>query len=74
MASIPTYPEKNQSGVIGELPWVWCGTDDRDGDAGLWLAAPAGSQYTYLNGGSAAVLYLKEAEDGDDADWVDLTA
>ena len=73
MAMFPTYPEKLHSAIYGPQPWVWCGTDDRDGDAGEWLAAPLGSLYVYNNGGTAATLYFKEAVDGDDADWQDLT-
>lgn len=74
MATIPTYPEKNQSGVVGPLPWVWCGTADRDGDAAPWKDAPCGSEYTYLNAGTAAVKYLKVANVPQDADWTSVTA
>lgn len=72
--TIPTYPEKLHSGVIGPLPWDWCGSADRDGDAAPWKDAPCGSRYTYLNGGTASVIYFKEADDEDDADWIDLTS
>lgn len=74
MSNIPTYPEKTHSSILGPLPWVWCGSADRDGTASPWKDAPCGSQYTYLNAGTAAVLYLKIANVPADADWADLTA
>jgi len=71
--NIPTHPVKSESMIYGKNPWFWWGTSDRDGDAGDWLAAPVGSIYIYNNAGTAAVIYFKEALDGDDADWQDLT-
>jgi hypothetical protein len=71
--TIPTYPEKVHSMVAGPLPWVWCGTADRDGTASPWKDAPCGSQYTFLNAGTAAVHYVKIADADADADWAATT-
>lgn len=72
MSNIPTYPEKSESMVFGRHPWVWWGTADRVGTATTFADAPCGSQYTYANAGTAAILYAKITDDGDDDDWVSV--
>jgi len=72
MANIPAYPEKLQSLSLGPLPWVWCGSADRSGTASPWKDAPCGSQYTYLNAGTAAIMYVKIADANADGDWANV--
>ena len=69
MSSIPTYPEKSESMLFGRHPWIWWGTADRVGTAAPYKDAPCGSQYTYVNVGTAAVMYVKIANVPEDNDW-----
>lgn len=72
MSSIPTYPEKTESMVHGKNPWVWWGTADRTGTAVPFKDAPCGSQYTYSNDGTAAIIYVKIANVPEDNDWANI--
>ena len=71
--NIPNHPTTQGTGISINLPAIWCGEDDRDGDAEPWLSAPGGSIYIYLSSG-VAVFYFKEGADGDDADWATYAA
>ena len=57
-----------QLGVQGFAPpWDLCGEGTPDGDLGNFEIAPIGSTYRDVTNGD---LYYKEANDGDDDDWL----
>ena len=72
MSRIPTYPEKRDGMLFGRNPWIWWGTADRVGTADPFRDAPCGSQYTYVDVGTAAILYVKKADANANGDWVSI--
>lgn len=72
MGHIPLIPEKRE-GALFRCPWVWCGNVAVDGTTGDWLAAPLGSQYTRITGGSVSLRY-KATANGNSGDWLTVTA
>ena len=68
----PNQPIPGDDSVLGPKPQFWWGTEDRDGDAEPWAAAPAGSIYLYMNS-TTPKLYIKDAVNDADADWGVIT-
>lgn len=69
--SLKTKPTFGEDPLYGPNPDHWWGVDTPDGDAGFWLTAPIGAQYTKrATVSSTPVVYLKTANNSADADWV----
>lgn len=63
-----------EDGINGPAPRFFWGTVAPDGDATPWMESALGSVYIRSASGSV-VMYLKDANNGADADWatVDVT-
>lgn len=63
-----------EDGINGASPRMFWGTAAPDGDATPWMESALGSVYIRSASGSV-VMYLKDANNGADADWatVDVT-
>lgn len=69
---IPTYPHRYETGVEGRLPNIWYGLTARDGDAEPWKDVAIGSIYI-ANVSGTLTLWVKDANNGADADWGTIT-
>lgn len=74
---VPWYPTEQHDIILGNAPWDWAGTADRDGTAQLFIDAPLGSRYTRVTGSGTVDMYVKTANTNNtNSDWTvigDLT-
>jgi hypothetical protein len=70
----PNTPNFGDDPVLGPIPVMWWGTEDRDGAADPWKLVPSGSIYLYMSTDTPK-LYIKDAQNDADADWgtIDFT-
>jgi hypothetical protein len=69
---IPALPQFASHSVYGNLPVIWYGTTDRDGDASPWKDAAIGSIYI-ANVSGTLTIWVKDANAVADADWGTVT-
>ena len=69
---IPNLPQPRQDAVLGALPCIWYGKTARSGAASPWKDVPIGSIYI-ANVSGTLTIWVKDANNGSDADWGNLT-